>query len=189
MGMMTNDARRVGRSRMCWFGFWVLCVPPPAIHASRRSSCSRRVILPWAWSSIRFERCEPPRYSACTNGRARMACRVPSIARRRFDPARIRSWACVSSVGLATDPVSNTRFAVCRVAICTSTVRGLLRDATHKSPSPLTSLQRVEATDALPILKRSVMSRVRRGPATCLRFCTVRERCVCVRHGEVRQPI
>ena len=88
-----------------------------------------------------------------------------------------------------TDPVSNTRFAVCRVAICTSTVRGLLRDATHKSPSPLTSLQRVEATDALPILKRPVMSRVRRGPATCLRFCTVRERCVCVRHGEVRQPM
>lgn len=93
LGMMTNDARRVGRSRMAWFGFWVLCVPPPAIHAPRRSSCSRRVILPWAWSSIRFERCEPPRYSACTNGRARMVRRVPSIARRRFDPARIRSWA------------------------------------------------------------------------------------------------
>jgi hypothetical protein len=33
-----------------------------------------------------------------------------------------------------------------------STVRGLLRDATRQPPSPLTSLQRVEATDALPIL-------------------------------------
>jgi hypothetical protein len=60
VGMMTNDARRVGRSRMGWFGFWVLSVPPPAIRAPRRSSCSRCAILPWAFASFRCDRCEAP---------------------------------------------------------------------------------------------------------------------------------
>jgi hypothetical protein len=176
---MTNDARRVGRSRMGWFGFWVLCVPPPAIHASRPSSWSRRVILPWALplSGLKGANRRVTR-------RARTGGREWSAAFRRSPGAGLTRSAsahglCVSSVGLATDPVSNTEVRRLSSRSSASTVRGLLRDATRQPPSPLTSLQRVEATDALPILeRRSVMSRVRRGPAPCLRFCTVRERSV-----------
>jgi hypothetical protein len=75
-------------------------------------------------------------------------------------------------LGLAMGPVSNTSLVV--VADVWRVVRRPFafarRDAV--TPCPLTSLQRIEATDALPILKRFFQSG--RGPAPCLRFCTVR---------------
>jgi hypothetical protein len=46
--------------------------------------------------------------AAGTYGRKRMLRRVPPFARSRLSRGRIRSWVCVSSVGLAAGPVSNT---------------------------------------------------------------------------------
>jgi len=54
----TNDARWVGRSRMYRFGFWVSLSLPSAIHVQRRSSFPPRVILPWAFASLRYDGCE-----------------------------------------------------------------------------------------------------------------------------------
>lgn len=81
---------------------------PPAIRALRCSSRPPRAILPWAFASLRCDGCDAPRYSACTNGRARTACRVPSVVRRRISRPASAHGLCVSSVGLAADPVSNT---------------------------------------------------------------------------------
>jgi hypothetical protein len=89
-------------------------------------------------------------------------------------------------------PASNTDLVVCRVAIGASTVRGLLRDVTRQSPPPLTSLQRIKrpmpCRSACGLRACVCRCAVRREPAPCLRFCTVRAE-MKVRHGEVRQPI
>jgi len=98
---------------------------PPAVHAARRSFLPSRVILPWALASLRFDGCERRAFTAaCTSGRERVPRRVPPIARSRLSRDRIRSWVCVSSVGLAMSPVSNTSLVVCRVCdVWRSTVR------------------------------------------------------------------
>jgi hypothetical protein len=69
----------------------------------------RERVLPWAFASLRSVGCRRHAFTAaCTSGRKRMLRRVPPFARSRLSRGRIRSWVCVSSVGLAAGPVSNT---------------------------------------------------------------------------------
>jgi hypothetical protein len=121
------------------------------------------VILPWALASLRFDGCERRDcIASCTNGQERLPHRVPPVARSRLSRDRIRSWVCVSSVGLAMSPVSNTSLVVRRVCDVVAIDRSpLQRDAIRRPcrHSPLTSLQRIEATDALPIRMRAVCAR------------------------------
>jgi hypothetical protein len=120
--------------------------------------------------------------AACTNG----CGRTPAVAFHR-SPGH-GSPAAESALGFASEvsasrlsPASNTsdrRLSSSRRGLSTVRASRARRDKSSRS-SPLTSLQRIEATDALPIPSGSSTARVRRGkvrrgPAPCLRFCTVR---------------
>jgi hypothetical protein len=111
------------------------------------------------------------------------------VARPRLSRDRIRSWVWRQTcLGLAMGPVSNT--SARRRRRCVALLRRpfALARCDAVTPSPLTSLQRIEATDALPILWRFFSEWPRTGSLSEVlhRPC---KRYVEVRHGEVRQPI
>src|SRR5688572_7417760 len=151
----TNGARWVGRSRMCRFGFWVLLglfapVCDPRGPAFVFSSGARSCLGLWPLSGLTGA---VAAFTACTNG-----CeRTPAVAFHR-SPVRGSPAAesalgvCVRSVGLATITGKQyQRWSFVEFATCPRRPFAFARrDGAHRS-SPLTSLQRVEATDALPI--------------------------------------
>jgi hypothetical protein len=118
-------ARRVGRSRIGRFGFWVSRAPvcgrpaPAFVFPAAGTSCLG--LSPLSGLSGAKSRVSP--HDMYTYGRKRTFRRVPPIARSRLSRGRIRSWVYVRSVGLAAGPVSNTELVVCRVAARASTVR------------------------------------------------------------------
>ena len=112
--------------------------------------------------------------AAGTSGRRRMVRRVPPCRPAAALPRPNPLMGLASDVsrpgegpGKQYQRSSSPMCGVCCVD------RSLARDATPSRPIPLTSLQRVEATDALLILER-FRFQSGRGPAPCLRFCTVR---------------
>jgi len=129
---------------------------PFAIHARGCSFDPRARSCLGLWASLRLDGCDRLEWRARADG-AEWSVAFHRSPGRGSPAAESAHGFRVRSVGLATDPVSNTSFVVCRVRAL-RVDRSLSRDATRNRCSPLTSLQRVEATDALPILARFLIS-------------------------------
>jgi hypothetical protein len=151
-----SGTRWVGRSRIGRFGFWVsfrftpVCGrPTPAfVFSGAGTSCLGLSPLSGFTGATAA--------AAGTSGRRRMARRVPPFARSRISRGRIRSWVLRQTcLGLAMSSVSNTNLVVRRCAACVRRPFAFARrDVRPPWKRSLTSLQRIEATDALPILAR-----------------------------------
>ena len=169
-----TGARWVGRSRIGRFGFWVSRAPVCGRHglafvfSSPCSSCLGLSPLSGvtgaapAFASV-HDRTEPSGPSRSTDR--------PVAVLPRSHPLMGLASGVYRPRG---EPASNTGLVVRRgCGTRSSTVRDNARRDEVVPERAWTSLQRIEATDALPIRLRLQCS-VRRGPAPCLRFCTVR---------------
>ena len=157
---MRNDheagTRWVGRSRIGRFGFWVSFRFTPVcgrlasafVFSGAGTSC----LGLWPLSGFTGATAA----AAGTSGRRRMVRRVPPFARPRISRGRIRSWVLRQTcLGLAMSSVSSTYPVVRRgAAYVRRPFAFARRDTCPPWKRSLTSLQRVEATDALPILAR-----------------------------------
>jgi hypothetical protein len=149
---------------------------PSAVGSRRRSSFPARARPALGFRLSQVSRVRPLLQRARADG-AEWSVAFHRSPGRGSPAAESAHGFCVRGVGLAMTPVSNTDSSSCTemALLCARRPFALARrDAVWvRRPPPLTSLQRVEATDALPIRVRwSYQSR--RGSTPCLRFCTVR---------------
>jgi len=115
-------------------------------------------VLPWAFASLRLTDAAAALLRRGVH--VRTGANAPSRSTDRPAPAlpaRIRSWVSRQTCRPAIRSVSNTNPVRCRCGGDRAFDRSLVCETRRVSrPKPLTSLQRVEATDALPILVRFI---------------------------------